>query len=515
MQRAAEILLRESQLDDTKLGGRGGVRAVRGSEFDERHVFVLKETELGQVQNDLWAQEVLRPALATFGRKDFKLAAHVATVTSERVTDSGRAIVHEIRWFTQGQILSDYIREHPGDQGIERLRDAALYLGVFHRVMLDHPTTRGSGQELRKKDLGYWLKAILGANASAAFRSWRAACSTAPDIRRRDAHADNWIVTDSGSVVAFDFEASTSRPLFYELSQLAEDGQLLKANDLEVRASLIESYTKGLTPAGILEGCSDAECRHLYAVGGLSRCVRALTEPGATFESQQRAMQTFEALTTWLDPENMPELFLEYVRQWWNDRHDRVFGRSNSIANGRRVRLSKAMSYHLRHNTATLVGRDGWVHVDHLVEALQSNGHSVDAATLHAIAMSPEEHRFEVDGPEIRARYGHSRALSLKTTKTPAARDSPLYHGTPVANLGSILDARAGLRSRGREYVHLAESTEAARRPAERFGGPVVILEVAAETPGLLPESGGVWLTERVAVQHLSIVPLYSELKLI
>ncbi|WP_306232507.1 RNA 2'-phosphotransferase [Agrococcus beijingensis] len=512
MQRAAEIILQESQLDDTKLGGRGEVRAVRGSEYDDRYSFVLKSTAKKQVDHDLWAQSLLRPALEALGRPDLLLTDHLCTVPRKGEAPGGDD-VWEVRWYAPGEILSDYVRRHPGEQGRTKLRAAADYLGLFHRVMWHHPTIRESGQELRKRDLGMWLKSLLGAaTAPEAFRSWRAACKHAPDMRRRDAHPDNWIVTESGGVVAFDFEASTSRPLFYELAQLVEDGQLLAPSDLEVRDELLHIYAHGLGDCAALEGLSKEEWRHLYAVGAMARCVRTASDREAPLEAIESAMLTFDHLEEWLDPLKAPTAFIDSVQSWWRAHPARQANGSGPMSDGQRTRISKAMSYNLRHNKATLVGRDGWVDVDHLVDAMRSNGHQVDVSTLLAVASAPEEHRFEVSGSDIRARYGHSKALALKTTRHEARPQGVLYHGTPAENLYSILDARAGLLRGDREFVHLSESIVGAKRPAERFKCPVIILKAAPETPGLLPESGGVWLAHRVPATRLTIVPLFEEL---
>lgn len=512
MRLAAEIILEESQLDDTKLGGRGEVRAVRGSEYNDEYTFVLKSTAKGQVDHDLSVQELLRPALQALNRDDLLLTDHLCTVPREDPVGKTTTAVWEVRWYEPGDILSDYVRKHPGDQGESKLRLSAEYLGIFHRAMWRQSNPKGTGQQLRRKDVGMWLKTLLGSDWGPVYRSWRQSCEHAPDMRRRDAHPDNWIVTEDGAVVAFDFEASTARPLFYELAQLTEDGQLLAAPDLGARHRLLNAYVRGLGDCPALAEMPREQFLHLYATGGMARCVRIASDSTSSVDGIERAMQTFNALERWLKPELAPVLFIDAIRGWWRRHPGRQLNTFGPLSDGRRTRLSKAISYNLRHNRSILVGRDGWVDIEHLVDALRANGHNVDVATVLAVAQAPQEHRFEVSDSDIRARYGHSRAMALKTTRREARPMGPLFHGTPMSNLHSILDARAGLVRGNREFVHLSETIVGARRPAERYDEPVYVLKVSPDTPGLLPESGEVWLARRVPAPHVTIVPLFEEL---
>lgn len=165
------------------------------------------------------------------------------------------------------------------------------------------------------------------------------------------------------------------------------------------------------------------------------------------------------------------------------------------------------MSHHLRHDRAAPATKSGWVHVDELAQILRASGHKVSSDQLLLIAGALGEPRFELDGDEIRAAYGHSIPAQIPYE----ARRAPqvLFHATPTRNLASVFEARAGLRPSGRNWVHLTESCQVAVDAARRQRSAVSVLEVdAPNVAGLVHATGATWLAPGVPVGSIRILPV-------
>lgn len=177
------------------------------------------------------------------------------------------------------------------------------------------------------------------------------------------------------------------------------------------------------------------------------------------------------------------------------------------------ISLSKSMSKALRHRPERLgitLAPDGSVELDALVDALNRRGGWPRQVTL-ADVMHVVEHgtkqRFAVEGGRIRARYGHTvpAAIAYQRAEPPAA----LYHGTPRANLDSIL--REGLLPMGRQVVHLSADVETAQLVGTRHGRPVTILRVDAQgayRDGIAFYRGNdsTWLANQLPAAYLSVL---------
>jgi RNA:NAD 2'-phosphotransferase (TPT1/KptA family) len=165
------------------------------------------------------------------------------------------------------------------------------------------------------------------------------------------------------------------------------------------------------------------------------------------------------------------------------------------------------MAYHLRHDPMSPASREGWVHVEELAELLNRSGHKVTPDALLLIAGAAGEPRFEREGSDIRAAYGHS----LKTTIAYEQKTPPkwLYHATPLENLRSIFEARAGLRRGRRQWVHLSDRPSIAMNASTRQHKPVALLRISTHgVKNLVYASGNTWLAPIVTSDALEIVPL-------
>ncbi|GAA2652573.1 RNA 2'-phosphotransferase [Paractinoplanes durhamensis] len=177
------------------------------------------------------------------------------------------------------------------------------------------------------------------------------------------------------------------------------------------------------------------------------------------------------------------------------------------------VRVSRRISMVLRHRPETAgltLDANGWVPVAELLTAL-----GVTRAELDEIVANNDKSRFAVarradDTDWIRASQGHSRRVVVDLDLPAAPPPAVLFHGTPAANLDSIM--REGLRPDSRHHVHLSADVPTAVTVGRRRAADVAVFEVAATA---MAEAGhtfhrsenGVWLTAVVPPGFLTLKP--------
>jgi hypothetical protein len=66
--------------------------------------------------------------------------------------------------------------------------------------------------------------------------------SDLPQVRKKDAHPENWIISGNGDVFVIDFESSTYLPLLFELVLLIEDYPAFTVGDWQSRLPLVSAY---------------------------------------------------------------------------------------------------------------------------------------------------------------------------------------------------------------------------------------------------------------------------------
>ena len=141
-----------------------------------------------------------------------------------------------------------------------------------------------------------------------------------------------------------------------------------------------------------------------------------------------------------------------------------------------RVKISKLMSYILRHNPMEMrIGRDGYAKVDDLLSLMQKKYPWLDKSTLEEIAQKDKKGRFELKGNMIRARYGHSIDVSIDFSTTDL---DILYHGTTEHSAKGIL--KEGLKPMKRRKVHLSKTIEDAIEVGRRKTKKPIILQIDA-----------------------------------
>lgn len=139
--------------------------------------------------------------------------------------------------------------------------------------------------------------------------------------------------------------------------------------------------------------------------------------------------------------------------------------------------ISKFLCKVLRHEPDTFglsINTQGWIDADELVAVTEDNFDSADRKTVAAI-ISLDDKRFEVEGNNIRAMYGHSIPVNVEgdTSDIPDL----LYHGTAPNKVDSIMSE--GLKPMNREEVHLTDDLPEAKSIGERHTDiDPVILEI-------------------------------------
>ncbi len=142
-----------------------------------------------------------------------------------------------------------------------------------------------------------------------------------------------------------------------------------------------------------------------------------------------------------------------------------------------RVRISKYMSYLLRHNPENLrMDEYGFVSLDELLEKIREH-FPVDRRLITEIVRGDDKGRFEIVDNKIRALYGHSIPVNLRLEED---RDNRVYyHGTTPNAALKIL--KEGLKPMGRRWVHLSPTVDVAREVGYRRTRRPVILEINAD----------------------------------
>ena len=142
-----------------------------------------------------------------------------------------------------------------------------------------------------------------------------------------------------------------------------------------------------------------------------------------------------------------------------------------------KVRVSKYMSYLLRHNPENLkMDSEGFVDLGELLAKLKEK-FPVDKQLILEIVERSERKRFEIRNGKIRALYGHSIPVMLKLKEDKTVKI--LYHGTTPEAAAEIL--KTGLKPMKRNWVHLSPTIEIARQVGLRRTSKPAILEIDAE----------------------------------
>ncbi len=494
---AAEAALGDVNLTTVRLGGRSGVTTVGDYYGLSAETLVFKRRNRIAFERDSNRDEVVRRYLEANGLQDS--FGVTVTLASCRPDESDGTEVVAARRFVPGTSLHEALSHECHERRVERLSEVARFLGLIN--LAEHAATAsGARAEAKSKEMGRWLKRCGLDDPGATFDAWWSVMQLGMLVRRRDAHLGNWLLADDGRLIAIDLEAQGWRPAGYDLAQVTDDHSYLAIEDWESRRAIFEAYRGARRVA---DESLESEWA-AYQAGVLARLVWGLTDPNdGPFESgvAERRLQGFVATAQNVQ---LSGIAAEILGAWLRRRGLRELPQRRSRTDSAgRVRLSRTMAYHLRHDKSLEMDEGGWTTLDDLADAIQQG---TTPELLATVATDRLESRFEVRDGRIRARYGHS--LEVRLDHLPVSRPLVVYHASPWAYTPSILDERRGLQRGGRRWVHLTDSMREAVANGTREGHPLVYAVWSDALPELLAASAHTFLAESVPSDALYVVPM-------
>lgn len=173
------------------------------------------------------------------------------------------------------------------------------------------------------------------------------------------------------------------------------------------------------------------------------------------------------------------------------------------------VKLSRYLSYLLRHHPEDLnlsMDEEGWVEVEELISKINSETkYKIDMNLLEKIVKEDDKGRYVFTGNKtyIRACQGHSKK-DLKIKFAELIPPEILYHGTSKENFKLINET--GIKSMTRQYVHLSDNINTARKVGARHGEIIVIVidtkKMSEDGIKFYKSENGVWLTDYVDTKY-------------
>ena len=142
-----------------------------------------------------------------------------------------------------------------------------------------------------------------------------------------------------------------------------------------------------------------------------------------------------------------------------------------------KVKVSKYMSYLLRHNSENLRMDDhGFVVLDELLAKVRER-FRIDKSLIIKIVEDCDRTRFEIVDNKVRALYGHTMSVQQELEEDMVGK--MFFHSTTLGAAYKILIV--GLKPMKRRWVHLSPTLEIAVDVGLRRTKQPVILEVNAE----------------------------------
>lgn len=174
-----------------------------------------------------------------------------------------------------------------------------------------------------------------------------------------------------------------------------------------------------------------------------------------------------------------------------------------------KTRVSKTLSFLLRHSPDYIDLNGGWAWADEIIQVLQTKYPGFDAKLLSELVAEDEKMRYSYDrsGLKIRANQGHSVPGVVIEMEEPEPPEL-LYHGTAKQFLPSIW--KEGLKPMSRLFVHLSSDVETARAVGKRHGNPVILAIKARafvrDGYVLKRSANGVWQALAVPTDYFYVI---------
>lgn len=481
--KAADLALKTSTYRREDLGGRGEVFSVADARGFLSDTFVFKRAKSDRAHEERLTLDRLSQSIDRLCLND-----------KFSVPDSLH--IHEN---ADGEVIHCLRRKHGvpfrsfrGDAEIEtKVRSIVEFIALFHNEFGNPENPQISGWKHIKDDLQLWSRTVQSLEESRALvKEFRETFpSFLPLVRKRDSHASNWLLDESGRIVGLDFESHTWVPAGLDVVQLIEDQAMLPCSGhwWKTRLDILRTYFELIAVPITLDSLVST-----YGWMGLSRALRAATEPNSPRWLQRHARELTGVIKSQCSGDVVAlaerlELILARIE-------------IDTGVNARRnVRLSRAMALYLRHKGPDLglsIDKNGFADLETLADLLD-----VPIGHVLGVALDPNEPRYEIDGGRIRALYGHSLPVFIKREVNLGTPRS-LLHGTSWTYLDQIV--QSGIRPMGRQKVHLSNSLVEASAIARRKGKPVVLsLRNIGDAASV---SDGIWVSSGIEADAFSIL---------
>ncbi len=165
------------------------------------------------------------------------------------------------------------------------------------------------------------------------------------------------------------------------------------------------------------------------------------------------------------------------------------------------IKKGKELAFLLRHDISYHFSKGGWRDVSDLTK-----NHGFSKTLLEKIVETDEKGRYQFDQTKnrIRAVQGHSIEVDMEYTEKEPPLE--LWHGTSSRFIGNIM--KEGLKPMSRQYVHLSNDIETARKVGTRHGGDLVLLHIRAREAWIdgqkfYQAENGVWLTNSLSWKYI------------
>ena len=176
---------------------------------------------------------------------------------------------------------------------------------------------------------------------------------------------------------------------------------------------------------------------------------------------------------------------------------------NTNLSDGRRRRISRALSFHLRHDEGLRRDESGWAEVSDLAKLV---GSGTDPLDLVLVASDFREPRFEVSGTRIRARYGHTRSAAIE--HADAEPGIALFHATSLDVAETVL-LSGGLKPMGRQYVHLSSDPWMALASGGRHGPGLLLTMESEQLDGLRHAAEWTYVVPKATPRSLRVAPVW------
>jgi putative RNA 2'-phosphotransferase len=175
----------------------------------------------------------------------------------------------------------------------------------------------------------------------------------------------------------------------------------------------------------------------------------------------------------------------------------------------RTERLGRFLSGSLRHfpdDLGLAMNQHGWVDIDVLLDVMKTRYPWISESKLKALVESDVKNRYQINGNNIRAKYGHSVFVDLDFPENDL---ETLYYGASQEEADIIKEM--GIRPMQQRYVHLSTSYEKAVEAVSIHTENPVIFQVDAfaamdDSVKMMIANAYIVLSEEIPPEYLDIV---------